>query len=236
MRRSPAFSLIVILTFALGIGANTAIFSVVHAVLLEPLPYPGSERLVWLGESVGRAEGISVTWPNFESWRSDNRSLRGDGGVSVRRPDVDGQRRSAIDPWPQRDFRVFRLLGMQPLLGRLFTDQDDRPSAAPTIVLNHRFWSSVLGGDPQIVGATLTLDGRAYEVVGVAAPVWETRPVDYYMALGRLVGAPQARPRPASAKATAARRSLGEAERSGAQGPPRATALGGPAGRSPPVS
>ena len=75
---------------------------------------------------------------------------------------------------------------MQPLLGRLFTDRDDQPSAAPTIVLNHGFWSSVLGGDPQIVGATLTLDGRAYEVVGVAAPVWETRPVDYYMALGRL--------------------------------------------------
>ena len=108
MRRSPAFSLVVILTFALGIGANTAIFSVVHAVLLEPLPYPGSERLVWLGESVGRADGISVTWPNFKSWRSDNRSFEAMGAFQYGGLHADGQRRSAIDPWPQRDFRVFR--------------------------------------------------------------------------------------------------------------------------------
>ena len=194
MRRSPAFSLIVILTFALGIGANTAIFSVVHAVLLEPLPYPGSERLVWLGESVGRAEGISVTWPNFKSWRTDNRSFEAMGAFQYGGLTLTGKGEARSIRGLSATSEYFALLGMQPLLGRLFTDRDDQASAAPTIVLNHRFWSSVLGGDPQIVGATLTLDGRAYEVVGVAAPVWETRPVDYYMALGRLVGAPQARP------------------------------------------
>ena len=186
MRRSPAFSLIVILTFALGIGANTAIFSVVHAVLLEPLPYPGSERLVWLGEAVGKAEGISVTWPNFESWRRDNRSFEVMAAFQYGGLTLTGKGEARSIRGLSATSEYFALLGMQPLLGRLFTDSDDQPSAAPTIVLNHRFWSSVLGGDPQIVGATLTLDGRAYEVVGVAAPVWETRPVDYYMALGRL--------------------------------------------------
>ena len=186
MRRSPAFSLIVILTFALGIGANTAIFSVVHAVLLEPLPYPASERLVWLGESVGKAEGISVTWPNFKSWRSDNRSFEAMGAFQYGGLTLTGKGEARSIRGLNATSEYFTLLGMQPLLGRLFTDRDDQPSAAPTVVLNHRFWSSVLGGDPQIVGRTLTLDGRAYEVVGVAAPVWETRPVDYYMALGRL--------------------------------------------------
>src|SRR6266567_4142651 len=75
MRRSPAFSLVVILTLALGIGLNTAIFSVVNAVLLKPLPYPESERLVWFGESAGRAEGISVTWGNFQHWRDSNHTF-----------------------------------------------------------------------------------------------------------------------------------------------------------------
>ncbi|HUK90587.1 MAG TPA: hypothetical protein VLZ81_09330, partial [Blastocatellia bacterium] len=75
IRRSPGFSLVLMLTLALGIGANTAIFSVVYAVLLRPLPYPSAERLVWLGESTAKASGISVTWLNFQHWRSDNRSF-----------------------------------------------------------------------------------------------------------------------------------------------------------------
>src|SRR5690349_16654523 len=73
IRRAPGFSAVVILTLALGIGATTAIFSVVHEVLLKPLPYPGGERIVTLGESTGRAEGISVTWVNFKNWRDSNR-------------------------------------------------------------------------------------------------------------------------------------------------------------------
>jgi hypothetical protein len=105
MRRSPAFSLIVILTFALGIGANTAIFSVVHG-LLEPLPYRLG-RLVWLGESVGRPRHLGDV-AELQELAQRQPELRGDGGVSVWRRHADGQRRSAIDPWPQRDFRVFR--------------------------------------------------------------------------------------------------------------------------------
>src|ERR1051326_1750973 len=75
LRRSPAFSLVVILTLALAIGLNTAIFSVVDAVLLKPLPYPDSERLVWFGESTGKATGISVTWGNFTHWRDSNHTF-----------------------------------------------------------------------------------------------------------------------------------------------------------------
>src|SRR5258708_3018001 len=75
IRKSPAYTLVIIFTLALGIGANTAIFSVVNSVLLKPLPYPGSERLVWLGESHAKAEGISVTWGNFRAWQKYNRSF-----------------------------------------------------------------------------------------------------------------------------------------------------------------
>ena len=75
----------------------------------------------------------------------------------------------------------FALLGMQPLLGTSLLGSGRPAWRGRTVVLNHRFWSGTLGGDPQIVGATLTLDGQPYEVVGVAAPVWETRPVDYYL-------------------------------------------------------
>ena len=188
MRRAPTFSLVVILTLGLGIGVNTAIFSVVHGVLLKPLPYPGSERLVWLGETAGEATGISVTWPNFTSWRSENRSFEAMGAFQFGQLTLTGRgdARSIRGLIATPDY--FALLGMQPLLGRLFTDQDDRPGAAATVVLNHGFWSGALGGDPRIVGAALTLDGQPYEVVGVAAPVWETRPVDYYLPLGRISG------------------------------------------------
>ena len=75
MRRAPLFTLLVVTILALGIGVNTAIFSIVNGVLLKPLPYPDAERLVWLGESSGSARGISVSWPNFVSWRDDNHSF-----------------------------------------------------------------------------------------------------------------------------------------------------------------
>ena len=83
IRRSPGFSLVVVLTLALGIGANTAIFSVVNAVLLRPLPYPAAERLVRLGESDPNAEGISVTWVNYQHWRNENHSFEDMAGLDT---------------------------------------------------------------------------------------------------------------------------------------------------------
>lgn len=185
MRRSPAFSLVVILTLALGIGVNTAIFSVVHAVLLKPLPYPDSERMVWFGESTGKATGISVTWGNFRHWRASNHTFESMALYQFTGMTLTGR----ADPQQTHGLvttaAYFPLLGMRPLMGRLSNDADDLPGAPPVIVLNHRFWSGPLGGDPNIVGASLTLNGNPYEVVGVAAPLWEPWRVDYYVPLGR---------------------------------------------------
>ena len=181
--RAPAFSAIVILTLALGLGANTAIFSVVRAVLLKPLPYPDSERLVRLGESTGEATGISVTWINYLHWRNENHSFEGMAGFEQAPFTLTGRgdplftRAALID----RDF--FPLLGRTPLLGRLFIDSDDRSGAPSTVVLNYKFWIDKLGGDPAVLGASLALDGKPYQVIGVVSPAWEFLRADYYLPL-----------------------------------------------------
>ncbi|MBI1790644.1 MAG: ABC transporter permease [Acidobacteria bacterium] len=188
MRRSPGFSLVVVLTLALGVGVNTAIFSVVHAVLLKPLPYPDSERLVWFGEATANAPGISVTWVNFQHWRDRNHTFEDMAAFQFAGFTLTGRSEPLVTRGLTVTAPYFGLLGMRPLLGRLFGPADDRPGAAPAIVLNHRFWSGPLGGDPRVVGTALTLDGKPYEVIGVAAPVWETWRVDYYLPLGRAAG------------------------------------------------
>jgi putative ABC transport system permease protein len=184
MRRSPAFSIVVILTFALGVGVNTAIFSVVDAVLLKPLPYPASERLVRLGEANAKSD-FSVTWPNFQYWREDNHSFQEMAAYQFIGQTLTGRGDATMTNGMTVTAPFFRLLGMRPLMGRLLEPQDDQPGASATIVLSHRFWESQLGGDPHIVGATLILNGTPCEVVGVAAPIWTRWRNDYYLSLGR---------------------------------------------------
>ncbi|MEO8661957.1 MAG: ABC transporter permease, partial [Bryobacteraceae bacterium] len=185
MFRSPGFSAVVVLTLALGIGVNTAIFSVVNAVLLKPLPYPNGERLVWLGESTGKAEGISVTWGNFRHWREDNRTFDEMAAYTFTEQTLTGRGEATITRGVLATTPYFALLGMRPLLGRMLVDADQQAGAPPTIVLAHRFWSGRLGGDTSIVGTTLNLSGTLYEVAGVAAPQWEPWRADYYLPLGR---------------------------------------------------
>jgi predicted permease len=183
MRRSPAFALVVILTFALGVGVNTAIFSVVRAVLLKPLPFPDSERLVWLGESTGKATGISVTWGNFQNWRASNRTFEDMAAFQFASPTMTGKSEPAITRAITVTHPFFSLLGMRPLLGRFFDQADDKPGSAATVVLNHSFWVSQLGGDPHIVGSSINLNGIPYEVIGVAEPIWQPWRIDCYLPL-----------------------------------------------------
>jgi predicted permease len=170
IRRSPGFSLVVILTLALGIGANTAIFSVVNAVLLRPLPYPAAERLLWMGESDPKAEGISVTWVNYQHWRRENHTFEDMAGFHTAHLTMTGRGEASFTRAAVVTSGFFGLTGAKPLLGRVFGEPDDRPGAAPTVVVGHRFWADKLGADPRIVGATLDLDGKAYEVIGVLSP------------------------------------------------------------------
>ncbi|MGC2726980.1 MAG: ABC transporter permease, partial [Candidatus Acidiferrales bacterium] len=183
LKKNPGFTAIAVLTLALGIGANTAIFSAVYAVLLKPLPFPSGERLVWLGESSAKATGISVTWINFEHWRSENHAF--DSMAAFQNSDLTltGRGQAVLTHAGVVTSEFFRLTGSRPIMGRLFNTSDDEPQSAATVVVTKTFWAATLSADPQIIGKTITLNGTAYTVIGVLArdPGFFLPPVDYYL-------------------------------------------------------
>jgi predicted permease len=189
LRRTPSFALTVILTLALGIGATTAIFSVVDAVLLRPLPYPDAERLVWLQERTPREEGMSVTWLNYQAWVKSNHSFEDMAAFTTAHRTLTGKGEPALLRAGVITSHFSGLVGMRPLLGRLFRDADDVPGAPPTVVVSERFWSTRLAGDRHALGATLILDGQAHQIIGVASPLeFFSKTTDCYLPLGAMMG------------------------------------------------
>ena len=176
IRKSPGFTTVVVLTLALGIGVNTALFTIVHGVLLSPLPFPHPERLVslWERNVVGETAYNVVSGGVFADWQrqatsfqqmaligENSANLSGDGGPL---PESIGTR--------QCSYNLFSMLGVQPLYGRLFTEQDDRMGgAAATVILTHALWTRRYAGDPAIVAKTILLDAKPYTVIGVL-PAW----------------------------------------------------------------
>lgn len=167
--RSPSFTLLSIVTLGLGIGANTAIFSVVNGVLLEPLPYADPDRLVGVWHT---APGIEL--PQFEQsdasyllYRQANRVFEDIGIYDEGRVNLTGDDRPVQLPAAEVTASVFPLLGVTPAIGRGFTEADERPGAEPVAMLGHELWTSRFGGDAEILGTTLRLDGVARTVVGV---------------------------------------------------------------------
>ena len=181
--KRPAFALIVIATLAVGIGANTAIFSAVYAVLLKPLPFPHGERMTVLGESTGKSDGISVTWLNFEHWRTENHSFEAMAGFESYDMTLTGRGPAMVTHVAKVTNEFFPLTGVRPVMGRLLTSSDENPHAPAIVVVSQAFWQRTLGADPQIAGKTLMLDGKAYTIVGVLArePGFFLRHVDYYL-------------------------------------------------------
>jgi predicted permease len=167
LRKNPGFTTVAVLALALGIGANTAIFSVVNGVLLHPLPYSDPGRLLMIYESSPEFTQNSVSYPNYLDWRRDNRSFTDIGAArnddfnftGAGEPEqVSGQYVSAS---------LFPTLGVTPLLGRSFLPQEDRQGAGCTIMLGYGFWQQRLGADPNILGKALTLNAASCAVVGV---------------------------------------------------------------------
>jgi putative ABC transport system permease protein len=188
--RAPGFSLVVILTLALGIGANTAIFSVIDAVLLRPLPYPESDRLVRLAEANQKSKGFSVTWVNYQHWRAENHSFDDMAAFEWRHFTLTGIDEPLLIRAGVVTHEFFGLLDAHANRGRLFDAADDRRGAPDTVVLSQGFWLEKLGGDPKVVGKLLNLDGKPYQVIGVLAPVYGFFPktVDAYVPLGAIHG------------------------------------------------
>ena len=164
--RSPVFSLAVILTLALGIGGNTAVFSVVDQLLLRPLPYPNGEQLVMVAES-SRGRRADVSPANWLDWQRDSRTFRGFAawGVAQFTLTGTGEPRRVNAQLVSSEF--FPLLGVAPLLGRTISEEDDRPNGPLVAVLSYRAWQEQLGGDRRAIGRTVQLNERPYEIVGV---------------------------------------------------------------------
>ncbi|HKP82413.1 MAG TPA: ABC transporter permease [Pyrinomonadaceae bacterium] len=168
--KSYGFTIVVILTLALGIGANTAIFSFANGILLRPLPYPQSDHLVVLDETALKrgVDSMSVSYPNFLDWREQNTVFEDIATYyGTSRFSLTGEG----EPLQIRGTRInqglFEILRVSPQLGRTFTANEDRPEEDAVVILGHDLWQRTFGGDPNIVGKKITISNRARTVIGV---------------------------------------------------------------------
>src|SRR6201981_3463556 len=167
MARAPGFTIVAILTLALGIGANTAIFSVVNGVLLNPLPFPQPEELVSLSESKPNFATGSISYLNFRDWQRNNHTF---SAVALSRPisfslTGSGEAEQLQAELLSSDY--FSLLGVKPVLGRMFVPGEDEVGAAPIVLISAGLWKRTCGSSPNVLGRTITLDGGGFTIVGV---------------------------------------------------------------------
>ena len=168
LRKSPGFTFVAVLTLALGIGANTAIFSVINAVLLQPLPYPDANRVMFLNEFSG-GTNTSIAFPDYIDWRRDNtvfehlavsrRESRNLSGIAGREPERVGAAFVTAN--------FFKVIGLSPELGRTFTDDEDKVGGPALAVISDRLWQRVFQKDPAVLGHSLSFHNQLYTVVGV---------------------------------------------------------------------
>ncbi|HVN09675.1 MAG TPA: ABC transporter permease, partial [Patescibacteria group bacterium] len=190
LAKHPGFTAVAVLTLALGIGANTALFSIVNGVLLNPLPYPHPEQLVRIHESKVNFATGSISFPNFRDWRDSNRTftqmaVSRSTGMSLTGL---GESERVRIQLVSSDF--FSILGVTPAIGRLFAPGEDEIGRAPIAVVSAGFWKRKLGGSPDAVGKTLPLDGKNFTVVGVIPAsfnfsVGSFSPADIYLPVGQ---------------------------------------------------
>ena len=175
--KNPGFTAIAITALALGIGANTAIFTVVNAVLLEPLPYPQPDRIMKLGRQFPGGVGFSTSIPKFMAWRQN------DVFEATALYDLSGPALNVGTGQPPQQVKgihvsrdYFKVFGVQPVIGRTFSEAEDLPNGPNSVVVSQQVWKSELGGDPQPLGRIMVLNGAPYTVVGVMPPGFESDP------------------------------------------------------------
>jgi predicted permease len=167
LRKNPGFTAVAVLTLALGIGATTAIFSVVYGVLLRPLPYPGPERIMAVFEITSKGRPARVADPNFNDFRDQNRSFQAIAKYADNVASVSG----ASQPTRSRVARVssgfLEVFGTQPILGRDFNASDAKKGAGPTVLVSHGYWRQYLGSPRDLSQSHLKIDGAVFSVIGV---------------------------------------------------------------------
>lgn len=191
LRKSPGFTLIAVLTLALGIGANTAIFSVIYAVLLQPLPYPNADRLTILTETDANQPQISVSYPNYVDWKRDNtvfehlavsrRESFNLSGLEGRAPEqISGGLVTA---------NFFKVIGLNPQLGRVFSEEEDRVGGPMVCVISDRMWTRLFARDPNVLGRAVNFGNEPYTIIGVMPPqMFSPRTAEVWFPLTRRTG------------------------------------------------
>jgi putative ABC transport system permease protein len=165
--KNPGVTIIVIIALALGIGANTAIFSVVNAVLLRPLPYQESERLIFLNEKSPVLDEMSISYPNFVDWRQQNQTFEKMGVYNRASYNLTGAGEAERIVTGQVSADLFSVLRVNPLHGRVFTNDEDKPGGTPVVVLSYGMWQRRFGGQTSILNQAITLNNKSYTVIGV---------------------------------------------------------------------
>jgi len=186
--KNPAFSAVAIITLELGIGANTAIFSIVNAVLLRPLPYPDADRIMVLNESSGPGQDYSVALPDYFDWQNDNkvfehlacthkesRNLSGIPGREAERVSCASVTRNFFD-----------VIGLPTEIGRTFSEEEDKVGGLPVVLLSDRLWQRAFNRDPGAIGRSINLHDQSYTIVGVMPPqMTSPQDTDAWFSLGR---------------------------------------------------
>ena len=179
MARRPLLSLILILILGVGLGANVAMFSVVDSVLLEPLPYPDADRLVWMWSRTPSGQNNTVAALDYMDYRERNTTLESLAAYSTwpERYVITGGDEPEVLVGAAASSNLFRTLGVEPVIGRGLLPEDEDPTSGNPVVLGYGLWQRRFGGDPGILGQTISLEGDVYEVVGVmpagfAFPSW----------------------------------------------------------------
>jgi putative ABC transport system permease protein len=187
MRKNPGFAAVAVVTLALGIGANTAIFSVVDAVLLRPLAYPDSGQLVWLCERGPNWSGGSISYPNFTDWRNQQSVFENFGVYSGNNFTLTGAGEPVRLAGALMSADVFAALRTRPEIGRVYREDEDKPGAPTVAVISHALWQSRFGGDAGIVNKAISLNGKPYTVLGVMPAGFEfPNKVDLWLPVGPL--------------------------------------------------
>jgi putative ABC transport system permease protein len=171
LRKNPGFTAVAVLTLALGIGATTAIFSVVNTVLLRSLPYKDGSQLVILNETDARVQNpISVSYPDFLDWRQPSRAFQQMAAANNRGFNLSGveQPENVLGYAVSSNF--LSMLGIRPVLGRDLLPSEETPGTAPVVLLSYKMWQSHLGADPNAIGRSITLDGRSFTIIGILPP------------------------------------------------------------------
>ena len=173
LKRSPGFTAVAVLTLALGIGANSAMFSIINAVLLRPLPYRDPQNLVLLSESWPQFPRLSLSYLNYKDWRDQSHSFESVGAVRNFVVTMTGIEEAERLPAQNVTVSLLDLLGVRPQLGRRFDATEDKPGAPPVVLISHTLWQRRFSSSHAVLGRSLTLDNQSYSIIGVMPPGFE---------------------------------------------------------------